>query len=357
MPTPPPIPLTLTLDCDSEYFKEEIIELSENEEVRLLKIYEGAEELGRTRNILRCKSEARLNRESGNWYVTYFWEIDRDGDHFVGYQLGDRVAPTPTPTAISTPTPLIPPTNTPTPSPTPTGIELEQSAIAQGYDLRRLTDLSDLGFTSEIDTLFPFTNPSESARFSLAGTRPLSISTITNAPNRAVIRFEREYEPEPDVYVNRRRDPYVDDVAILLDLYESEAEAAAFVQAFEFTPPGCWPVLFEDINSYRHGFEMGILFYENAGKLEVPIEGVAGFHLPTSNLSGFIYDHDWLHIYFLSHGRMAGYLLVQGDNLGVEDTISLAAELTGPPTPTDDAQEPERNLQSLCELFEVLGNL
>ena len=343
----------MTLDCDSEYFKEEIIKLSEDEEVKLLKIYEGAEELGRTRNILRCKSEAKLNRESGNWYVTYFWEIDRDGDYFVGYQLGDRVAPTPTPTAISTPTPLIPPTSTPTPSPTPTGIELEQSAIAQGYDLRRLTDLSDLGFTSEIGTF----SPSESARFSLAGNLPLSIDVITNASNRAIIRFEREYRPQTNVYVNRLRDPYIARVVISFDLYESEAEAAAFVQAFELTPPECVPFLFDDITGHGLDIYMGGSFYENAMKLEVPIEGVAGFHVPTSTLSGFIYDHDWLHIYFLSHGRMAGYLLVFGDNLGLEDTISLATKLTGPPTPTDDAQEPEQNLQSFCDVFEMLGNL
>ena len=247
--------------------------------------------------------------------------------------------PVPTPTATSIPPP------TPTATPLPTEAELEQRALDQGYDLRRLTDLSALGFTSEL------------ARFSLAGTRPLSISTITNASNRAIIRFEREYQPSVYVAPEVPDQPYFSKVAILLDLYESEAEAAAFVQAFEFAPPGCRPFLLQDIAGHVWGFYMGESFFENAEKLEVPIEGVSGFHVPTTTLGGFRYDHDFLHIYFLSHGRMAGYLLVQGDKLVVEDTISLAAKLTGPPTPTDDAQEPERNLQSLCELFEVLGNL
>ena len=250
-------------------------------------------------------------------------------------RLCGAVYTTPTPTATPTPAPT--PTATPTPAPTatplPTEADLEQRALDQGYDLRRLTDLRDLGFTS----------PSESARFSLAGDLPLSINAITNAP---VIRFEREYERDTDVYVNRLRDPSFEEVAILFDLYESEAEAAALVQAFEFAPEGCWPFLFLDISGYGLGAYMGGAFFEDVEKLEVPIEGVSGFN-----------KQDFLHIYFLSHGRTAGYLLVFGENLGVEDTIPLAAKLTGPPTPTDDAQEPERNLQSLCSIWEMLGNL
>ena len=102
------------------------------------------------------------------------------------------------------------------------------------------------------DTLF--TSPSESARFSLAGNLPLSIYAIANASNRATIRFEREYEPQTNVYVNRRRDPYIEIVAISFDLYESEAEAAAFVKAFELTPHECLPFLVDDITG--HGLDM-----------------------------------------------------------------------------------------------------
>ena len=114
------------MGCDDEQFIQEILELSEDnknpEAVRILKVYSGAEETERTERVLKCTGEARLSRDGEATYqVTYYVELDRDGDLFIGYEIGDRISPpTPTPSPTPTPMPTPEPTPTPTPEPTPT---------------------------------------------------------------------------------------------------------------------------------------------------------------------------------------------------------------------------------------------
>ena len=136
IPTPTPVPPTTTpvptptatpswtetlqlIDCDDEYFTEQIVKLSEENKnqlaPRILKLYSGAEELERTETALRCGGTANLSR-GGESHITYHIEIDRDGDAFIGYKIGDPVS-TPTPISTATPTPI--PTTTPTPAATP----------------------------------------------------------------------------------------------------------------------------------------------------------------------------------------------------------------------------------------------
>ena len=131
-PTATPESVTMTLDCEDERFIEEIVKLSEDSEgpfqARILKLYEGSEELERTESVLRCKAEARLSNLTDS-YIIYHVEIDRDGDQFIGYRIGDPIAsPTPEPTAPSpTDTPVPSPTVEPTPTSTPT--DMAQDAI------------------------------------------------------------------------------------------------------------------------------------------------------------------------------------------------------------------------------------
>ena len=118
-PQPTPTPKLITIDCNDERFTEEIIKLSEENKnqfaPRILKLYSGAEELERTKRVLRCRGEALLSR-GGESYITYHYEIDRDGDAFIGYQIGDAIS-TPTPTTMSTPIPAPRSTQTPTRQP------------------------------------------------------------------------------------------------------------------------------------------------------------------------------------------------------------------------------------------------
>ena len=131
-PTPTP-PITMTLGCNDELFKQEVLELSEDNQgsvtIRILKLHEGAKAIERTNRVLRCMGEAKLSR-GGDRYITYHIEIDRDGDQFIGYEIGDLISPpTPTPTARPTATPM--PTPTPEPvlgsrqNPVPFGLTVE----------------------------------------------------------------------------------------------------------------------------------------------------------------------------------------------------------------------------------------
>ena len=86
-PTATPLPpITTTLDCNDEKFTKEILKLSGDNQnplaIRILKLYSGAKETERTERVLRCKGEARLDRGEDS-YVTYYLEIDRDGDQFI----------------------------------------------------------------------------------------------------------------------------------------------------------------------------------------------------------------------------------------------------------------------------------
>ena len=131
-PTATPESVTMTLDCEDERFIEGIVKLSEDSEspfqARILKLYEGSEELERTESVLRCKAEAKLSNQTDS-YIIYYVEIDRDGDQFIGYRSGDAItSPTPGPTT----------TPTATPTPRPPGYSLnnpvEAGGILQGSD-------------------------------------------------------------------------------------------------------------------------------------------------------------------------------------------------------------------------------
>ena len=83
--------------CADEWFIDEIVGLSEERESsfspRILKLYtDKIEEVERTTKLLRCKAEAKLS-EGGDVFLTYHYEIDRDGDAFIGYRGGDPVPP------------------------------------------------------------------------------------------------------------------------------------------------------------------------------------------------------------------------------------------------------------------------
>ena len=89
----------ITIDCSDKGFTDQILKLSEDNKnplaPRILKLYSGAEELERTEAVLRCRGRAALS-QGGESSITYHYEVDRDGDTFIGYEIGD---------AISTPTP------------------------------------------------------------------------------------------------------------------------------------------------------------------------------------------------------------------------------------------------------------
>ena len=95
----------ITIDCNDPSFTEEILELSEENQnsfsARILKLYSDAEELQRTENVLRCRSTGNLSR-GGESYITYYYEIDRDGDAFIGYEIGDPIEAA-TPAALPSP--------------------------------------------------------------------------------------------------------------------------------------------------------------------------------------------------------------------------------------------------------------
>ena len=143
--TPEPMPEPrIPANCNDEQFVQQILDLSEDEPTRgrILKVYLGAEEIERTDRVLKCEGEARL-RLGGDVSISYYMEIDRDGDGFIGYGTRDLI-PTPTPPqnprrpytgptptlvrapggptatlAAGLPGPTPRPTSTPTPQPTP----------------------------------------------------------------------------------------------------------------------------------------------------------------------------------------------------------------------------------------------
>ena len=105
VPEPTATSNLITINCDDPRFTKEILELSEDNQnpfsPRILKLYSDVEELERTERVLRCKGTATLSR-GGESYITYHYEIDRDGDAFIGYEIGDPIS-TPTPVTMSSP--------------------------------------------------------------------------------------------------------------------------------------------------------------------------------------------------------------------------------------------------------------
>ncbi len=99
LPTPTPEQGLDAITCETDLFIGEIIALSRGQDIEILKIYSGAEELERTDKILRCKAEAASSFAPYN-QVVYYYEIDRDGDEFVGYELEIASDDDPTPVPI-----------------------------------------------------------------------------------------------------------------------------------------------------------------------------------------------------------------------------------------------------------------
>ncbi len=104
-PEPTATSSSITIDCDDPRFTKQILELSKDNQnpfsARILKLYSDVEEQERTKKVLRCKGTATLSR-GGESYITYHYEIDRDDDAFIGYEIGDPIS-TPTPDTISSP--------------------------------------------------------------------------------------------------------------------------------------------------------------------------------------------------------------------------------------------------------------
>ena len=112
-PTSTPESIVDSFDCNDQRFIDEIVQLSEENEnpsaPRILKMYvDAVEEIERTDKLLRCRTEVRLSTDQER-YATYHLEIDRDGDAFIGYRLGDV-------TSVPTPLSTAAPANTPNPS-------------------------------------------------------------------------------------------------------------------------------------------------------------------------------------------------------------------------------------------------
>ena len=104
-PEPTATPSLITIDCNDPRFTKQILELSEDNQnqfsPRILKLYSDVEEIERTESVLRCRGTATLSR-GGESSITYHYEIDRDGDAFIGYEIGDPIA---TPTPATSPSP------------------------------------------------------------------------------------------------------------------------------------------------------------------------------------------------------------------------------------------------------------
>ena len=108
--------------CDDQLLKDEIMQLSQNNEstpfrIELLKIYEGEETL-RTEDRLECVAQAKLSTAEDS-PVRYWIEIDDDDDVFVGYRIVDEL--TNSPTGGNTPigSSTLEATSTPEPTPLP----------------------------------------------------------------------------------------------------------------------------------------------------------------------------------------------------------------------------------------------
>ena len=138
-PAPPPSPtptITMVMDCDDERFMGHVLKLLEDQILppapRILKVYHDAEAVERTARVLRCRGTALLStgEELG---ISYHYEIDRDGDSFVGYKLGE-VFLTPTPTSSSA---------APTPTPPPIGTTVEAGGSA--YTVNEVLDPAPTG--------------------------------------------------------------------------------------------------------------------------------------------------------------------------------------------------------------------
>ena len=208
-------------------------------------------------------------------------------------RMDDKVAPTLAGEITAVPLPVV----EKEPEPVPSGEEgdSEQQALDQGYDLRSLTDLSDL--------LPGFQVSSES--FSMDGSE---------------ITFEREYEP--DSLSAPLGDSTVMMVGTNFDLFETEFEAAATIGFISAMEPDIWANLFAAGMAAAMGTDPDGTSIETE-KLDVTIEGVTGF---SAAFDAGLFRFQ-LHWYFLGSVRLAGFVMVLGTDLRVEDTMPLVTEV------------------------------
>ena len=156
-PTPRPLPITLTLDCGDEMFIQDILDLSQDQDVAILKMYTGAEEVRRSDEFLECRGEAKLSN-GFDALLVYYYEIDRDGDTFYGY-LVEEYIPTPTPphtlTPVHTPTPEPPPALGSRENPVPFGTTVE----VKGEETTDHWEITVLGTTPDATAIVLSKNP------------------------------------------------------------------------------------------------------------------------------------------------------------------------------------------------------
>ena len=190
-PTPVP-PVTMTLACDDSRFVDEIKKLSERSDglfkIQILKIYEGSEEIERTENVLKCRGEAKLST-AVDAFVTYHLTIDRDGDQFIGYQIGETTTPptaTPSPEPTGTPTPTPPPALGSRENPVPIG----NSAVVE-FDAQKKWEITVLGTQPDATKAVLDENqfndsPIEGNQFYIAGVRAKNLASASTMLMRSL---------------------------------------------------------------------------------------------------------------------------------------------------------------------------
>jgi hypothetical protein len=88
IPTPSPthVLTPIQLDCKDEKFQEQIMEMS-NGEVRVI---HRPIARARSESILRCEGIATLSVYPGRATIIYFYQVNRNGDVSIGYELEPR---------------------------------------------------------------------------------------------------------------------------------------------------------------------------------------------------------------------------------------------------------------------------
>ena len=130
-PTATRVRAPLGLECNDQQFKEAVMELSEREKdsergMYISEMYDGAQEIERNIEVLRCEGEADTNW-GRDWHIVYWVELDKDKDGFFGFRfVQPALQPTKPPWFIE---PHVYPTVTRPPTPVPTNTSLPTPVI------------------------------------------------------------------------------------------------------------------------------------------------------------------------------------------------------------------------------------
>ena len=82
-----PIDPGVDFNCDDNWLRRQVRFISEDEEVQILGISPGAEELVHAHYLLRCRGQARIAR-GPDIYLVYFYEVKGVGDGYIDYRIG-----------------------------------------------------------------------------------------------------------------------------------------------------------------------------------------------------------------------------------------------------------------------------